>query len=167
MLTKEKLAETFKAVARIFPGIPSYQEREGLRAQDKLIRERLAARITEQVDNMNQIMTELTNKALLKPMGTLDQLARKLMRLSDSIRFARYGYTGLFAGSAVDEEKLAAVYEYDMSLHQDVEKLAVAVSTLHQRQDEEWRTGSLQDMQKVVNSLEDSITARESVFTGQ
>ena len=167
MLTKEKLAEAFSAVARIFPGIPSYQEREGLRAQDKIIREQLAARITEQVGNLHQIMAKLTNSALLKPLGNLDALARKLMRLSDTIRFARYGYAGLFSASSVDEEKLAAVYGYDISLHQNVEELAVAVSALNQRQDEEWKTGSLEDMMKVVDSLEASIFARESVFAGQ
>ena len=167
MLTKEKLAEAFNAVARIFPGIPSYQEREGLRAQDKIIREQLAARITEQVDKLNQIMAKLTNSALLRPLGNLDSLARKLMRLSDTIRFARYGYAGLFSANSVDEEKLAAVYGYDVSLHQYVEELAVAVSALNQRKDEEWKTGSLEDMKKLVDSLEDSISARESVLAGQ
>ena len=107
------------------------------------------------------------NCALLKPLGNLDALARKLMRLSDTIRFARYGYAGLFSASSVDEEKLAAVYGYDISLHQSVEELAVAVSALNQRQDEEWKTGSLEDMMKVVDSLEESIFARESVFAGQ
>jgi len=38
MLTKEKVADIFKSIVRIFPGMPSYQEREGLRAQDKVIR---------------------------------------------------------------------------------------------------------------------------------
>ena len=38
MLTKENLAEKFKGLTRVFPGIPSYQEREGLRTQDKLVR---------------------------------------------------------------------------------------------------------------------------------
>ena len=167
MLTKEKLAHAFKTVARIFPGIPSYQEREGLRAQDKIIREQLGSRITEQVGNLNQIMAVLTNKAILMPLGKLDQLSRKLMRLSDTIRFARYGYAGLFAASSVDEEKLAAVYEYDVSLHQNVEELAVAVSVLGQRRDEEWKTGSLENIENVVESLEDCITGRESVFTSQ
>jgi hypothetical protein len=102
MLTKEKVAEVFKGVARIFPGIPSYQERAGLRAQDKVIREQLAARITEQVGNLHQIMAELSNRAALKPLANLDELSRKLMRLSDTIRFASYGYAGLFSGTAVE-----------------------------------------------------------------
>jgi len=166
MLTKEKVAEVFKGVARIFPGIPSYQEREGLRAQDKVIREQLAARITEQVGNLQQTMAELSNRVVLKPLANLDQLCRKLMRLSDTIRFASYGYAGLFSGTAVDEQKLAELYDYDLSLHQEVEELAVAVSTLQQRRDDQWGKESLGDFQRLVNRLDERISSRESVFTG-
>jgi hypothetical protein len=167
MLTKEKVAEILKSVARIFPGIPSYQEREGLRAQDKVIRQQLASRIDEQVVKLRQIIAELTNKAILTPLANLDVLARKLMRLSDTIRFASYGYAGLFAGTPVDEQKLAELYDYDLSLHQEVEELAVAASTLRQRQDDAWKKDALQDFQRLVYHLEQKINNRESVFTGQ
>jgi len=166
MLTKEKVADILRSVARMFPGIPSYQEREGLRAQDKIIREQLASRLTEQTDNLRQIMAELTSRAILMPLGTLDMLCRKLMRLSDTIRFANYGYAGLVSGSPVDEQKLAELYDYDLSLHQEVEELAVAVSTLQQRRDEEWRSGSLQGFQQLVRRLEERINKRQAVFTG-
>ena len=167
MLTKEKVAEILKSVARIFPGIPSYQEREGLRAQDKVIREQLTSRIDEQVVKLRQIIAELTNKAILTPLANLDVLSRKLMRLSDTIRFASYGYAGLFAGTPVDEQKLAELYDYDLSLHQEVEELAVAASTLRQRQDDAWKKDALVDFQRLVYHLEQKINNRESVFTGQ
>ena len=165
MLTKEKVAETIRSIARIFPGIPSYQEREGLRAQDKVIREQLAARIAEQAGNLQKIMAELTNRAELRPLANLDKLCRKLMRLSDTIRFASYGYAGLFAGKAVDEQKLAELYEYDLSLHQEVEELAVATSTLQQRRESEWGNNSLGDFRQLVSRLEKRINDREFIFT--
>jgi hypothetical protein len=166
MLTKEKVAEILKSVARIFPGIPSYQEREGLRAQDKVIRDQLASRITEQAENINQIMAQLSNRAMLKPLANLDELSRKLMRLADTIRFASYGYAGLFSGTPVDEQKLADVYDYDLSLHQEIEELAVAVSTLQQRRDDEWEKDSLEDIRKLTNRLDKRINNRKAVFTG-
>ena len=165
MLTKEKVAEIFKSVARIFPGIPSYQEREGLRTQDKMIREQLAARILEQIDHIREVQLELTGKAVLKPLGELDRLARKMMRLADTIRFASYGYGALFAGANVDEEKLAELYDYDLSLHQEIEELAVVVSTLQQRQDDEWKKDALDDLQEVLNRLGEKIENRKSIFT--
>jgi hypothetical protein len=165
MLTKEKVAAVLKSVARIFPGMPSYQEREGLRTQDKIIREQLAARIDEQVNRLQEIQSKLTNKAILQPMAHLDRLSRKIMRLADTIRFASYGYAGLFAGIKVDEQKLAQLYDYDLSLHQDIEELAVAVGNLQQRQDEQWKTDSLDDFQQAVNRLEERLAARKAVFS--
>jgi hypothetical protein len=165
MLTKEKVAAVLKSVARIFPGMPSYQEREGLRTQDKIIREQLAARIDEQVNRLQEIQSKLANKAILQPMAHLDRQSRKIMRLADTIRFASYGYAGLFAGIKVDEQKLAQLYDYDLSLHQDIEELAVAVGNLQQRQDEQWKTDSLDDFQQAVNRLEERLAARKAVFS--
>ena len=165
MLTKEKVAVIFKSVARIFPGIPSYQEREGLRSQDKIIREQLAARIDEQANHIQEIQIKLTNKAILQPLAHLDREAPKMMRLADTIRFASYGYAGLFAGVKVDEQKLAQLYDYDLSLHQEIEELAVAVGNLQQRQDDEWKTDPLDDFQQAMNRLEERLAKRKSVFT--
>ena len=164
MLTKEKVAAIFQSVVRIFPGMPSYQEREGLRAQDKIIRLQLAARLEEQAEQMQQVMAELTNRAMLKPLASLDRLARKLSRLADTIRFANYGYAGLFAAAPVDEQKLAELYDYDLSLHQEIEESAVAISTLPQRRDEEWEKSSLENIQQVVGRLEERIQNRQSIF---
>lgn len=165
MLTKEKVAEILKNVVRIFPGIPSYQEREGLRTQDKMIREQLASRLSEQVKHINEIQFGLTSKAILQPLAELDRQARKLMRLADTIRFASYGYTGLFAAKSVDEHKLAELYDYDLSLHQEIEELAVAVRTLQQRQDNEWKKDSMGDFRQMVSRLEERINNRKTVFT--
>jgi hypothetical protein len=165
MLTKEKVAAIFKTVVRIFPGMPSYQEREGLRTQDKIIRERLAARIAEQANHMQEIQSKLTNKAILQPLGHLDRETRRMMRLADTIRFASYGYAGLFAGVKVDEQKLAQLYDYDLSLHREIEELAVAVGNLQQRQDDEWKTDSLDDFQQALNRLEEKLEKRKSIFS--
>jgi len=164
MLTKEKVAAIFKSVVRIFPGMPSYQEREGLRTQDKIIREQLAARIDEQANHIQEIQSKLTNKAILQPLGNLDRHARKIMRLADTIRYASYGYGGLFAGVKVDEQKLAQLYDYDLSLHQEIEELAVAVGKLKQRQDDEWKADSLDDFQQAINRLEERLEKRKSIF---
>ena len=165
MLTKEKVAAIFKSVVRIFPGMPSYQEREGLRTQDQIIREQLAARISEQANHIKEIQYKLTNKGILQPLSHLDRYARMMMRLADTIRFASYGYAGLFPGVKVDEQKLAQLYDYDLSLHQEIEELAVAVGNLKQRQDDEWKTDSLDDFQLAIDRLEERLEKRKLIFT--
>lgn len=167
MLTKEKLAEKFKDIARLFPGIPSYQEREGLRNQDKAIRTQLAARIEVQTGHIADLMQDLTNRTRLKPLADLDRLGRKLHRLADTIRFANYGYAALFSGIPVDEAKLAELYDYDLSINRNVEELAVAVTALRQRSENEWDSGSLEDIRQTAGRLEDKINKRQSLFAGR
>ncbi len=65
----------------------------------------------------------------------------------------------------MDEQKLAELYDYDLSLHQEIEELAVAVSTLKERRDDDWQKDSLEDVQQVMNRLEDRIEKRQAVFT--
>jgi hypothetical protein len=167
MLTKEKLAETFEGLARIFPGIPSYQQREGLRTQDKVIRTELARRIHEQIGRIDHLKAQLTDRAVLAPLADLDRLCRRLQRSADSIRFASYGYAGLFSRAPVDEAKLAELYDYDLTLGKNVEELAGAVDALQQRQEHSWQKGSFQDIGAVVERLEERIAGRESLFTSQ
>jgi hypothetical protein len=88
-----------------------------------------------------------------------------MMRLADTIRFASYGYAGLFAEVKVDEQKLAQLYDYDLSLHQEIEELAVAVGNLKQYQDDEWKTVSLDDFQQAINRLEERLQKRKLIFT--
>ena len=164
MLTKEKVAKIFRSIVRIFPGMPSYQEREALRTQDKIIRSQLAARIEEQVQQLHQVMAEFTNRAILKPLSVLDRLARNLSRLADTIRFASYGYAGLFSATPVDEQKLAELYQYDISLHQEIEELAVAVGTLEQMSYEQWQESSIENINQAVGRLEEKIQNRKSIF---
>jgi hypothetical protein len=165
MLTKERLAAKFQEFVRIFPGIPSYQEREGLRAQDKVIRSQLAQRIMEQVEGVNQLMAELTNHADLAQLANLDRLCRKMQRLSDTIRFASYGYGGLFAATPVDEEKLLQLYDYDLSLNRDVEELAMFVGNLKPHSKDDWQEDSLEDFRKLVSRLAERINHRKSLFS--
>lgn len=167
MLTKERLAAKFHGLARLFPGMPSYQEREALRDQDKVIRTQVAGRIDVQTAALDQLKTEFTNRAILSPLATLDTLCRTLQRLADSIRFASYGYAGLLSSMPVNEAKLAELYEYDVSLGRGVEQLEQAVRTLRVLPDDQWQTDSLQETREAVAGLAKRITERESIFRGQ
>ena len=167
MFAKETLAEKLQTLARIFPGIPSYQEREGLRAQDKVIRAALAARIDQHVGLVDKLKADLTNLARLEHLAQLDMLCRKLQRLADHVRFARYGYAGLFSGLPVDEAKLAELYDYDLSLSQDVQALGDAVKAMIEGAKQDWQPDSVVNVQDIVATLEKRIQERELVFTRQ
>ena len=165
MLTKERLAETFRHVSRIFPGIPSYQDREALRTQDKVIRGRLAARLDLQIARVERLKGELTHQGDLSPLAELDRLTRRLQRLTDMIRFARYGYSGMNAINPINEEKLAELYEYDLSLAGTIQKLGDAIDALVRRSSDGCKEGVPAAANQAVDRLEDKINGREDLFT--
>ena len=164
MLTKERLAETFRRVSRIFPGIPSYLEREALRTQDKFIRGGLAARLDLQIAQADRLKGELTNQGRLSPLAELDRLTRRLQRLSDMIRFARYGYSGINAANAIDERKLAELYEYDLALADSIQGLGEVVNALRKRPTDAWKEGLPAEVNEAVEALEEKIDGRENLF---
>ena len=164
MLTKERLAETFRHVSRIFPGIPSYEDREALRTQDKVIRGRLAGQLDLQVARLERLKGELTRQGHLSPLAELDRLTRRLQRLTDMIRFARYGYSGMNATNPINEEKLAELYEYDLSLAGTIQGLGDAINALVQRSGDRCKEGLPAEIDQAVDLLEDQISSRENLF---
>ena len=164
MLTKERLAETFRHVSRIFPGIPSYQDREALRTQDKVIRGRLAAQLDLQIARVDRLKGELTHQGHLSPLAELDRLTRRLQRLTDMIRFARYGYSGMNATNSINEEKLADLYEYDLSLAGTIQGLGDAINALVRRSSDGCKEGLPAEVNQAVDRLEDQVNGRETLF---
>jgi len=164
MVTKERLAETFRHVSRIFPGIPSYQDREALRTQDKVIRGRLAAQLDLQIARVDRLKGELTHQGHLSPLAELDRLTRRLQRLTDMIRFARYGYSGMNATNSINEEKLADLYEYDLSLAGTIQGLGDAINALVRRSSDGCKEGLPAEVNQAVDRLEDQVNGRETLF---
>ena len=164
MVTKERLAETFRHVSRIFPGIPSYQDREALRTQDKVIRGRLAAQLDLQIARVDRLKGELTHQGHLSPLAELDRLTRRLQRLTDMIRFARYGYSGMNATNSINEEKLADLYEYDLSLAGTIQGLGDAINALVRRSSDGCKEGVPAEVNQAVDRLEDQVNGRETLF---
>jgi hypothetical protein len=164
MVTKERLAETFRHVSRIFPGIPSYQDREALRTQDKVIRGRLAAQLDLQIARVDRLKGELTHQGHLSPLAELDRLTRRLQRLTDMIRFARYGYSGVNATNPINEEKLADLYEYDLSLAGTIQGLGDAINALVRRSSDGCKEGVPAEVNQAVDRLEDQVNGRETLF---
>jgi hypothetical protein len=164
MLTKERLADTFRRLVRAFPGVPSYQDREALRTQDKVVREGLAARLDLQIAQVDRLKSELTNQGVLGPLAELDRLTRRLQRLADTIRFARYGYSGMHAANPVNEAKLADLYEYDLSLADTIHRLAETVTTLKRQPPDAWTKSASTEIGEAVDRLEEKVNGREMFF---
>ena len=82
-------------LARI-PGVRTYREREHRREADKKIREHLASRLQEIRSPLKKVTLDLSSKGQMESLAKLDRLSSHLQQMADTIRYASYGYSGIF-----------------------------------------------------------------------
>ncbi len=111
-----------KAV-RLIPGYKGYKNKEERRDNDALFRSMLASRIEKLNDVANGALAGLKGPAALKTAGGFDRLTKKLEKAADMVRFAARGYRGWFDMHKVREEELDSLYQFDVALVEDVERL--------------------------------------------
>ena len=96
MGTKERLAEGLERLARLIPGIESYQDKEDQREWDKRLRETLVGRLDGGRKAVEKTIDRLQRQGHLKDLDRLGRLERKINHAADTIRFASRGYSGVF-----------------------------------------------------------------------
>lgn len=152
------------------PGFRGFQDRELRRDVDKLQREHLAGEIGRLKTTLRDRARAYTDAGQIALLGPFDRLDRQLDGLSQSVRFADYGATGLFDAVKIGEAELQRLYEFDLSLLDDVAALrteagavpgpsqgdaAAALGQLEQRAravEEKWR-GREQVISNVVRGV--------------
>lgn len=108
---------------RLIPGYKGYKGKEERRDNDALFRSMLAERLEKLNGVVNNSLSSLKGPAALRTAGGFDRLTKKLEKVADKVRFATRGYRGWFDMHKVREEELDRLYEFDVSLVEDVEKL--------------------------------------------
>lgn len=118
-----------RLIARI-PGFGGFQERELRRDVDKLQREHLAEEVHRLKRRAREVARAYTDAGRIGVLDRFDRLDRRLDRLGETIRFADYGATGLFAVEKIGEAELGQLYEHDLALIDDLDALAAEVDEL-------------------------------------
>lgn len=147
------------------PGFNGYREREIRRAADKIIRDYFVRKLQSVMEKVNKIKRELVEASYLEPLEGIDRISRRLERLTDSIRFADYGYTGFFDAIKIKEEELDRVYEYDFSLTQDIDKIDSTVNLIISSLKGEW-SEKLKELNDVLEELDGKFKERKNIFLG-
>ena len=112
------------------PGFKGFQNRELRRDVDKLQREHLAkelGQIKQAVRGKAQAYTDAGQIGALYLFGRMDG---RLDGLSQAIRFADYGQSGFFDVVKINEPELDAIYQFDLSLVEDIARLAGDVAAI-------------------------------------
>ena len=111
-------------IASTIPGVAGYREREARRETDRRIREFLAERLDEGRAALNGLRGQATDAGEFKALDAIGKLDRILQKSVSSLRYADYGFSGLFDQLKIREAELDQVYAYDAALVTDVVALA-------------------------------------------
>ena len=163
MGTKEKVGRILTKTARILPGIGSYQDKESIRESDKKLRQHISAILTSSMDTVERLKTEISRRGSLTFLKELDDLSRHIDRLSRTITFASRGYAGVFDSPQVDEKALSDLYEFDISLKEEVGGLESLVAKISEKK-EELNAQMLDEVQDFLFNVEGKMKERESLF---
>lgn len=112
------------------PGFKGFQDRELRRDVDKLQREHLAEEVGAIKRAVRDKAGAFTDAGRLDELRDLDRLERRLDGLSQAVRFADYGMSGLFDAVKIGEEELDRLYRFDLSLLEDLGALKGAVAAI-------------------------------------
>jgi hypothetical protein len=125
----EKVKDSRSALEKLLDRIPGwggYQERQTRRKADQLLRQTLAERLADQRRRLDAAQVGLINHGRLDLVDDLGSAVTQLQTFTDRVRFASYGYSGLFDAAKVNEAELEQMYNFDSALFEYVDRLDVA-----------------------------------------
>ena len=109
------------------PGFKGYMEKETRRDADKIVRDAVAAKFTDQVDRLTELQTDLLSNGGFEYVDDVEQSAVKLRLFIDRVKTAPRGYGGLFDAVQVKEDQLDQLYNFDYQLLNEADNLAAAI----------------------------------------
>ena len=116
----------------IIPGWKGYQERQTRRKSDQLLRQTLAEKLAVQRRRLDAAQQELISHGHVDLLDDLGSAVTQLQTFIDRVRFASYGYSGMFDAAKVNEAELEQMYNFDVALFEYVERLNTATDRLRE-----------------------------------
>ena len=109
------------------PGFKGYMEKETRRDADKVVRDVVAAKFTDQLDRLTELQTDMLSNGGFEYVDDVEQSAVKLRLFIDRVKTAPRGYAGVFDAVQVKEEQLDQLYNFDYQLLSEADNLAAAI----------------------------------------
>ena len=160
-------AESLQRLAHHIPGLGRYQDREGLRETDKQVRMYLAGLIADLPRILEAGERRLDEAKRLDRLPALDRVARVLRTLADRVRFANYGFAGVFDLQKIRERELAALHRFDLGLLEALPRLQERITTLADAALDETRfPQALQAAETALQEFEGSLAERDKLAHG-
>jgi len=147
------------------PGFKGYQNRELRREVDKLQREHISHRLTEIKGRVRDHAGRYTDAGRIGALQPFDRLEKRLEGLSQTIRFSDYGATGLFDTVKIREPELERLYQFDLSVMDDLQALGASVESIPEPASEGNPDSELAQAMSLLEGLETKWAERKSVIS--
>jgi len=112
------------------PGYRGFQDRELRRDVDRSLREHLAAELGRLKAMLRDRARAFTDAGKLGALNGFDRLDRQIDGLSQAVRFSDYGATGLFDPVKIRDGELERLYQFDLSVVDDLAQLESEIAAL-------------------------------------
>ena len=119
-------------LADVIPGWGGYQERQNRRKADQLLRQTLAEQLAGQRRNLDAAQKDLINHGKMDLLDDVGSAVTQLQTFIDRVRFASYGYSGMFDAVRINEAELEQIYNFDAALFEYVGRLDAAAHHLQE-----------------------------------
>ena len=158
------LADRVEKWMRKIPGVRTYLEREHRRETDKKLREHLASRLQESRSLTKKIALDLTTKGQMESLAKLDHFSSRLQQMADTIRYASYGYSGIFDLEKIREDELDRLYSFDLLLADDLERIQKGVEEVGQASSAYAREKKIEEAEAFLDVLEKQFNQRKELI---
>jgi len=145
------------------PGYRGFQDRELRRDVDRLLREHLASEVGRLKAALRDRARGYTDAGKIGVLTGFDRLDRQLDGLSQAVRFSDYGATGLFDPVKIGEAELQRLYDFDLSLVDDLAQLEAGIAGVPAPGSED-PGPALDRLQQEVRALDDQWKQRKQVI---
>ena len=165
MDTSKGFSDRIEIWTRKIPGVRSYLEREHRRETDKKLREHLASRLQEFRSQVKKITLDLTTKGEMESLAKLDRFSSRLQQMADTIRYASYGYSGIFDLERIREDELDRLYSFDLSLMEELERIQKTVEEIGPAATPQAREKKIGESDTLVDALETKFNQRKELIS--
>lgn len=119
-----------ESILNWIPGFHGYLQKDYRQESDHLARTWLADRLQRAKRPLDDYLQTLVAQLKIDDLPQYERLRTKLDTLISKLRGDVRGYSGFFDYVRIDEAKLDEVYELDMALIEDVDRLAQRIERL-------------------------------------
>jgi hypothetical protein len=112
------------------PGYRGFQDRELRRDVDRMLREHLASDLGRLKAAVRDRARSYTDAGKIGVLSAFDRIDRQVDGLAQAVRFADYGASGLFDPVKIGEAELERIYQFDLSVVDDLAQIESEIATL-------------------------------------